>query len=365
MQCEDCESLGLDMKSFSTAILFISSVFLVGCAQSSYLWEQGIGQFKLLNNAVENEAILKDSKIDEGQKLKIRQIQRAKDYFYYYWGKKADPIYSKTTFLQQDAVSYLVIASKKNEIKATETCFPFMGCFPYLGFFKEDSAKEFAQKKQKEELSTYIRPVYAYSTLGHLTDSILSSFFYYDEVELTELVFHELFHTIFFVKNAVDVNENLAMHFSKAMLLEYFQYLGKEDLYTKYVESERFHEEMMDYIVDGARELNHRYETNSNSDANVVLSEYLKTTFYPEVQKKCAKYQVLEQDCRFLHQKWNNARFAAYLTYEKNADKIEAQQKKLGLSLKDYYTWIVKEYESYLQKGENLNFEEYLFVSQN
>lgn len=355
------------MRKISATItsFLLCSFLLGGCAQSSYLWEQGIGQFKLLNNAVKNDDILKDENIDEAQKLKIRQIQRAKDYFYYYWGKKADPIYSKTTFLKQEAVSYLVIASKKDEIKATETCFPFMGCFPYLGFFKEASAREFAREKQKEELSTYIRPVYAYSTLGHLEDTILSSFFYYDEVELTELVFHELFHTIFFVKNAVDVNENLAMHFSKAMLPEYFRYLGKEDLYQQYVESEKIHEEMMDYIVEASKELSSRYEKNKGGDSSKVLKDFLTTTFYPEILKKCEKHSILKDNCKFIHQDWNNARFAAYLTYEKNADKIEAQQKKLGLDLKGYYTWIVKEYESYLQKDEKLNFEEYLFVSKN
>lgn len=353
------------MKKISFVVIVFCLSLLAGCAQSSYLWEQGIGQFKLLSDAVENDEILKDSKVDEAQKLKIRQIQRAKDYFYYYWGKKADPIYSKTTFLKQDAVSYLVIASKKDEIKATETCFPFMGCFPYLGFFKEASAKEFARTKQKEELSTYIRPVYAYSTLGHLTDTILSSFFYYDEVELTELVFHELFHTIFFVKNSVDVNENLAMHFSKAMLPEYFRYLGREELYTQYIESEKMHDEMMDYVVAASKDLNQRYENNKKTESSLILKEYLEMSFYPEIQKKCEKYKIEKKECRFLHQDWNNARFAAYLTYEKNADKIEAQQKKLGLSLKDYYTWITKEYESYLQKGDKLNFEEYLFAIKN
>ena len=191
---------------------------LCGCAQVGYLYEQGIGQWTLLSDAEENAVVLEKKELKESDKEKIKQIEKLKKYFYGYWEKEETKIYSKTTILKQDAVSYLVIVSPTNEIKPIETCFPFMGCFPYLGFFNEKSAKEFAQKNESEDKITWIRPVYAYSTLGYLTDTILSSFFYYNEYELAELVFHELFHTIFFVKNDVDLNENLAMHF-----LEYFQ----------------------------------------------------------------------------------------------------------------------------------------------
>ena len=70
---------------------------------------------------------------------------------------------------------------------------------------------------------TYQRPVYAFSTLGYFEDRILSSFFYFDDFNLSELVFHELFHTIFFMKNNVDLNENLANYFGKELALIYFK----------------------------------------------------------------------------------------------------------------------------------------------
>ena len=86
----------------------------------------------------------------------------------------------------------------------------FTGCFPYLGFFKEGEAKKYAMKQEENGFSTYTRPVYAYSSLGHWNDRILSSFFHFDSRELANLVFHELFHHIFFIKNEVSLNENLA-----------------------------------------------------------------------------------------------------------------------------------------------------------
>ena len=56
--------------------------------------------------------------------------------------------------------------------------------------------------------SSHVRPVNAYSTLGHFNDRVLSSFFNYNEKGLANLIFHELFHSILFFKNGVNLNEN-------------------------------------------------------------------------------------------------------------------------------------------------------------
>jgi len=98
--------------------------------------------------------------------------------------------------LENSAVTYLVVASPFNEIKAVETCFPVMGCFPYLGFFNLNSAKNFAKEKENENYVTWIRPVYAYSTLGYFTDTILSSFFIIPTTSWLNLFFMN-FSTLF------------------------------------------------------------------------------------------------------------------------------------------------------------------------
>ena len=67
-----------------------------------------------------------------------------------------------------------------------------------------------------------------YSTLGYFDDPILSSFFNYNKFDLTVLIFHELFHTIYFYKNKVQLNENLANFFGREMAIEYYKKLGLE-----------------------------------------------------------------------------------------------------------------------------------------
>jgi len=224
------------MKLYVLSLLALFT--LSGCAKLGYLTEQGIGQVKLQMSGESNNAILKNPKISPSIKRKIILVEEYKKFFYHHFGQKPSDIYSKTTILSNKAVTYLVVASSHTEIKAHEFEFPVMGSFPYIGFFNLDSAKKFSDNlKETEDLVTWIRPVYAYSTLGYFEDRILSSFFHYDDIELAELVFHELFHTLFFIRDEVDLNENLANLYGKEMLQEYFK--DRDELKTYLADQER------------------------------------------------------------------------------------------------------------------------------
>ncbi len=131
-------------------VILVSSLLslVTGCAKFEYLYEQGVGQMALLSKGKDNKELLKNVRIPKDQKEKIKRIEELKSYFYRYWEKKETKIYSQTTILKNKAVTYLVIASPYQEIKAAESCFPLMGCFPYLGFFSLSSAKNLPKKRK-------------------------------------------------------------------------------------------------------------------------------------------------------------------------------------------------------------------------
>ncbi len=236
-------------------ILIISLLLTSSCAKMSYIVNQGIGQASLEWNGRDNEEVLADKSVSKAHKEKIKKIGKYKKFFYEYFDRSPTGIYDETTFLEGPAVTYLVIASKKKEIKALEHEFPIVGTFPYLGFFDRKKALKFQKKLKKDGYETYVRPVYAYSTLDQwlFDDNILSSFFDYQEIELAELIFHELFHTIFFVKSEVSVNENLAQYFSRELVFEYFKYseLEKEE----YIERKAREKRLIQKIVNLTAEL--------------------------------------------------------------------------------------------------------------
>jgi predicted aminopeptidase len=327
----------------------------------SYLSEQGIEQAKLQWSGRDNDEFLNDPKISEEMKRKVMLVGEYKKFFYHYFSEKPTSIYSKTAMLSNKAVTYLVIASTHTKIEAKEFEFPIMGNFPYLGFFKKDSAKDFAKKlNKKENLVTYIRPVYAYSTLGYLEDRILSSFFEYDELELAELVFHELFHTVYFIKDEVDLNENLANLYGKEMLQEYFK--GRPEL-TEYLVTEQKKTALAKRVVDLINILQTEFAklggfiTDEKADA--LTQRFVTEVFKPEIKHYCTKLELGEDDCE-IKEEWNQASFAAFLTYEEEQDFLEKLKQQKNFDLKQYLSWLRMEFKNFDNQSKIESFTDYL-----
>lgn len=350
----------MDFLKFSVLLLLC-----VSCAKFDYLYEQSVGQISLQSKARDNQELLKNVRVPKDQKDKIRKIESLKKYFYLYWAKKETSIYSQTTMLQNKAVTYLVVASPFQEIRAEETCFPLMGCFPYLGFFNLTSAHDFAKQKETEGFVTWVRPVYAYSTLGYFTDTILSSFFHYSDYELAELIFHELFHTIFFINNQVELNENLANYFSKEMLEEYFTKTNQLDYLHLQQKEEIEDRKLRKAVINLTAELQELYQKllpKTKEDSALILEEFLEKRFKPQILTKCQEINIPPKNCFPIQKQWNNASFAAFLTYEKKSDDLEGLQKKLGLDLRGYFNFILRKYSDFKDQSEVNDFSKFLFL---
>ncbi len=346
------------LRFFLLSLLFLFS----SCAKLGYLVEQGTGQVKLLTTAKENDEILKDVRFSKKHKEKIKKIQTYKAYFYKYWNKKETSIYSKTTILHDPAVTYLVISSDYNKIEARKECFPIMGCFPYLGFFKKSSAISYASDLKKKGIVTYTRPVYAYSTLGYFTDTILSSFFYFDDFELAELIFHELFHTVFFIKDEVELNENLANYFGKQMALEYF----KDDtrLKNKIKEESLLNKAMSKELVTLARKLDVTLRSRNlkNLDeAKIFVDRFVSETIRPKIKTICTDFKVTDEKCYYLNKKWNQASLAAFMTYENKVDELLVLRNRISGDLKAFFHYIENEFNEFENAKEKDNFSKWLF----
>lgn len=341
-------------------IKYFSIFFFIGCAKIGYMYDQSTGYLKLLYDSKTNDEVLRDKNIPDKYKAKIKKIMEYKKYFYDFFDEKPTGIYSETTLLKKPAVTYLVIASRYNEIKAAQFDFPLIGSFPYIGFFDPKKASEKEQELQQQDYVTYQRPVYAFSTLGYFEDRILSSFFYFDDFNLSELVFHELFHTIFFMKNDVDTNENLANYFGKELALIYFK--DQSDIIKVHklrLENNRKISSKMQKLT---LELEKKYAEVKDAPRETyqrLLEDFIEHRLYPEIKALCHELKVADDDCYPINSKWNNAKLAAYKSYEKSIDIFESLNRKLNIDLKQYYQLLKEEYKQYT-KLSKVSFEDYL-----
>jgi predicted aminopeptidase len=350
-------------RSFSLLIILMTLVMLTSCSLIGYLTEQGMGQARIQWRGKKNSEVLKDPKISESYKRKILLVEEYKKFFYHYFNSKPTNIYSKTTMLDNKAVTYLVVASKHTQIKAHEFKFPFLGSFPYIGFFNLDSAKDFAKDlKEDKNLVTWIRPVYAYSTLGYLEDRILSSFFEYDDVELAGLVFHELFHTIFFIKDEVDLNENLANLYGKELLQEYFKDRTELKNYLKEQEKQaQIDKRVVELINILQSEFKKLGSFLTDEKADELTNRFVTEILQPDLQAMCMKLELDERDCE-LKDNWNQASFAAFLTYEEDQDFLEQLKKEQKKDLKEFLSYLKAEHKNFKKQKKIESFTDFLKI---
>lgn len=216
--------------------IYLLIVFLfMNCIanQPFYLIKQGKEQFKLILNRKNIQKMIDDPSIDENTKRNLLRIQEIKSFAKDYLRLKVDNQYIYYNDISGDAISYIVIACEKLSLKAKSYWFPIVGEIYYLGFFEEKDAKTYAEYLKSKNFDVKISKVQAYSTLGWFSDPIFSYHLKYLEEDLVRLLFHELTHNTFWLKNNNEFNENLADFIEVQGVIKYYEIKYKDEKQTK------------------------------------------------------------------------------------------------------------------------------------
>ena len=165
------------------------------------------------------------------------------------------------------------------------------------------------------------------------------------------MIFHELFLTIFFVKNEVELNENLAQFFAEELADIYFtSEQKKKSLLKKQAQrkkKKKIIKELSFLLKTLAQELNESYKKRHATTflvAQEVFQDFMKNVFERKVSQFCKRKKIPLQKCSPLQRSWNNASLAAYLTYEGKQSEVEQWFQDHGGSLRTFYVELKKRY---------------------
>ena len=103
-----------------------------------------------------------------------------------------------------------VVAAPEFSLTPQQHCFPIAGCVAYRGYYNQGAARGEAALQKQQGMDVYIGGVEAYSTLGWFDDPIISSMLTWGDERLATLIFHELAHQRFYVKDDTEFNESYA-----------------------------------------------------------------------------------------------------------------------------------------------------------
>ncbi|MGK0367589.1 MAG: hypothetical protein ACI9QD_000727, partial [Thermoproteota archaeon] len=146
-----------------------------------------------------------------------------------------------------------------------------------------------------------------------------------------------------------DLNENLANIVGKQMALEYFKD-RPEIIKTKArkIKQRKILDEQVQLLT---KELIGKYKDIKGSrraDYELALKRFIDKDFIPRVRKVCDELGL--KKCRPATQSWNNARFAANMSYDKDVSLFEKYMSDSKLSIRAFYEQLKTEYKKYDDK---------------
>lgn len=320
----------------------------------SYGWMQGKGQIGILMNVEDTSDILSDPAFPDSLKAKIRLIEEIKQFGVDSLG--LTPSKNYTTFYNQHGkpLIWVITASERYRIKAFEWKFPILGSFPYKGYFDSTRAVLEEQILKDEGLDTDIGDVSAWSTLGYLKDPILSSMLRRKDGSLANLILHELTHGTLFVKNNLELNENLASFVGDLGAIRFLtQKYGPDSPQLKAYEfSKKYNDAYSQHILRGIGRLDSLYETFGTSMSPDARKDSLKKNMILGILNDAdtllgAKIS-LKGNSRFAEKELpNNAFFISYQTYRSKQNVFRDEfEKKFGRDFKRYLAYLKGKYPS-------------------
>ncbi len=183
-------------------------LLLAGCARVGYYAQAALGQASLLLARQDARALSEDPRTAPALAAKLRLIESLLRYARLELALPVGNRYRGYVELPGAPVWNLVVAPEF-DVAAREYCYPIAGCAIYRGYFSRRAAEREAARLAVDH-DVHIAAAAAYSTLGWFNDPILSSFIHYDEAALADLLFHELAHSVVYVRGDSAFNESFA-----------------------------------------------------------------------------------------------------------------------------------------------------------
>lgn len=315
-----------------TLCLIIGLVIFMLVSQSaliSYGIRQAKGQLKIIQGSKPMSLVLSDTSIADEKRQKLLIVQDILD-FAYKNGLTNNGNYK--TFYDQKGQPILwnVSACQPYEFNPVEWTFPFLGSFSYKGFFDLPKAETEAEIWKSQNYDVRIRPVSAWSTLGWFKDPVLSGMLNRSEGDLAELIFHELTHGTVFLKNQLQLNENLASFVGEKMTEKYLihQFGESSSKLLQYRNDQLWDARFRAHMLAGKDTLNSLYLSWKNTAITDTLKATFKNQLIAEIIQKLDTVildtiALRNYQASFHKNKPNNAYFMSYQRYYDNFDELQ------------------------------------------
>lgn len=195
---------------FRRGVPMLAILLLSGCSSLSYYAQLASGQLALLRAREPVSEVVADPQRDPKLRERLLKSQQAREFASQHLHLPDNQSYRLFADIHRPYVVWNVFATGEFSLDPVTHCFPIAGCVAYRGYYDQSAARGEAALQKLDGKDVYVSGVEAYSTLGWFNDPIISSMMNWGDERLATLIFHELAHQRFYVKDDSEFNESYA-----------------------------------------------------------------------------------------------------------------------------------------------------------
>ncbi|NWC92172.1 MULTISPECIES: aminopeptidase [unclassified Pseudomonas] len=185
-------------------------LMLSGCSSVSYYSQLADGQLQLLRAREPVSKVIADPSRPQVLREHLAKSQKARTFASEHLHLPDNQSYRLYADIGRPYVVWNVFATPEFSLSPQTHCFPIAGCVAYRGYYNQGAARGQAALLKQQGMDVSIGGVEAYSTLGWFNDPIMNSMMNWGDERLATLIFHELAHQRFYVKDDTEFNESYA-----------------------------------------------------------------------------------------------------------------------------------------------------------
>ncbi len=194
---------------------------LIGC-DIDYLAHLAIGQIEMLARIQPIDAAINDPSLTDVERSRLALVRDVRLFGIETIGLRETGAYTVFDPNGTEPAAYVLTAADRDRLAPYAWTFPFVGAVNYKGFFDPDRAALEALALRDAGYDVQLGRAAGFSTLGLLPDPVRQSNLGSDEIELAELILHEMAHTTIYKPSDTDFNESMATFVGRASALRFF-----------------------------------------------------------------------------------------------------------------------------------------------
>ena len=217
-------------RQLSAAIIVLVWCTCLGsCATVSYYRQALAGQIKVVQRQEPIDELLRENEVDPRLGDKLQLVLELRDFASAELALPCGRNYENYADLGREHVLWSIFAAPEFSLEPKTWFYPVVGSLDYRGFFKEDDARRYADRIRSKGFDVFVADVDAYSTLGWFPDPVLNTFIDYEEVDIAEIIFHELTHRRVYRSGETAFNEAMATAVAQEGVVRWLRSSGRRD----------------------------------------------------------------------------------------------------------------------------------------